>query len=37
MAAKQVGTAGTPEQIEKAITLMHATRQQLYRLLAEDD
>jgi DNA-binding PadR family transcriptional regulator len=36
LAARQVGTAGSPEQIEKAIALMHATRQQLYRLLADD-
>jgi DNA-binding PadR family transcriptional regulator len=36
LAAKQVGSAGTPDQIEKAIALMQATRRQLYRLLADD-
>jgi DNA-binding PadR family transcriptional regulator len=36
IAAKQVGTEGTPEQVERAIELMRSTRRQLYRMLAED-
>lgn len=35
-AARQVGTEGTPDQIDKAIGIMRSTRQQLYRLLASD-
>jgi DNA-binding PadR family transcriptional regulator len=35
-AARQVGTEGSPEQIERALDIMRSTRQQLYRLLAED-
>jgi DNA-binding PadR family transcriptional regulator len=35
-AAKQVGTEGSTEQIDKAVEILRATRQQLYRLLAED-
>lgn len=35
-AAKQVGMVGSPDQVDRAITIMRSTRQQLYALLAED-
>jgi DNA-binding PadR family transcriptional regulator len=34
-AARQVGTAGGPAQIEQAVVVVRAARQALYRLLAE--
>jgi DNA-binding PadR family transcriptional regulator len=34
-AARQVGTAGSPAQIEEAVAVVRAARQALYRLLAE--
>jgi DNA-binding PadR family transcriptional regulator len=36
-AARQVGLEGSPAQIAQAIEVMRSTRQQLYRLLAEED
>ena len=35
-AARQVGTAGTPAQVEQAVGIVRAARQALYRLLAEE-
>jgi hypothetical protein len=35
-AARQIGAAGTPEQIEQAIAILADARKGLYRLLAED-
>ena len=35
-AARQIGAAGTPEQIEQAIAILGDARKRLYRLLAED-
>ncbi len=37
VAARQVGSAGTPEQVEQAVAAVRAARQALYRLLAELD
>jgi DNA-binding PadR family transcriptional regulator len=34
-AARQVGTAGSPAQVEQAVAVVRAARQALYRLLAE--
>jgi DNA-binding PadR family transcriptional regulator len=34
-AAHQVGTAGSPAQVEQAVAIVRAARQSLYRLLAE--
>jgi DNA-binding PadR family transcriptional regulator len=36
VAARQVGTAGTKEQVERALQILTDARKQLYRLLAED-
>jgi DNA-binding PadR family transcriptional regulator len=35
LAARQVGAAGGPAQVEQAVAAVRATRQALYRLLAE--
>ena len=35
-AARQVGGAGSPEQVERAVAIVTDARKQLYRLLAED-
>ena len=35
-AARQVASAGTPSQLERAATLLRETRRQLYQLLAEE-
>jgi DNA-binding PadR family transcriptional regulator len=35
LAAKQVGVAGTPEQVEQASTIVREARQALYRLLTD--
>lgn len=34
-AARQVGTAASPAQVEQAVAVVRAARQALYRLLAE--
>jgi DNA-binding PadR family transcriptional regulator len=34
-AARQVGTAGSPHQVEQAVAIVRGARQSLYRLLAE--
>ena len=36
VAARQVGGAGTPAQVERAVAIVTDARKQLYRLLAED-
>jgi DNA-binding PadR family transcriptional regulator len=36
MAAMQVGRTGSPEQIERATTVLRQARQALYQILAED-
>jgi DNA-binding PadR family transcriptional regulator len=36
LAAKQISIAGDPSQIERAATIVHDARKQLYSLLAED-
>jgi DNA-binding PadR family transcriptional regulator len=36
MAARQVGGAGSPEQVEQAVKIVTDARKQLYRLLADD-
>jgi DNA-binding PadR family transcriptional regulator len=36
VAARQVGMAGNPEQLERAAQIVTEARKQLYRLLAED-
>ncbi|MCC6226170.1 MAG: hypothetical protein IT195_07180 [Microthrixaceae bacterium] len=35
-AARQVGTAGSAAQVERAVAIITDARKQLYRLLAED-
>ena len=35
LAARQVGAAGSPAQVEQAVAAVRAARQALYRLLAE--
>jgi hypothetical protein len=35
LAARQVGAAGSPVQVEQAVAAVRAARQALYRLLAE--
>jgi DNA-binding PadR family transcriptional regulator len=35
-AARQVGTAGSADQVERAVQIVTDARKQLYRLLAED-
>jgi DNA-binding PadR family transcriptional regulator len=35
LAARQVGSAGSPAQVEQAVAAVRAARQALYRLLAE--
>lgn len=35
-AARQVGAAGSPTQVERAVAIITDARKQLYRLLAED-
>jgi DNA-binding PadR family transcriptional regulator len=35
-AARQVGGAGSPEQVERAVQIVTDARKQLYRILAED-
>jgi hypothetical protein len=34
-AARQVGAAGSPDQVEQAVAIVRSARQSLYRLLAE--
>jgi hypothetical protein len=34
-AARQVGMAGSPDQVEQAVAIIRGARQSLYRLLAE--
>jgi DNA-binding PadR family transcriptional regulator len=36
-AVQQVDMAGSPDQVSRAVTLLTATRRELYRILAEDD
>ncbi|HEX3825415.1 MAG TPA: PadR family transcriptional regulator [Mycobacteriales bacterium] len=36
-AVHQVASAGSQEQVAKAVTLLGSTRRELYRILAEDD
>jgi DNA-binding PadR family transcriptional regulator len=36
-AAKQVGTEGTADQVERAMEILRDARKQLYRVLAEDE
>jgi DNA-binding PadR family transcriptional regulator len=36
MAARQVGSAGSPEQVEQAVQIVTDARKRLYRLLADD-
>jgi DNA-binding PadR family transcriptional regulator len=36
LAARQVSTSGSPEQVERATEILRRTRRELYQLLAED-
>jgi DNA-binding PadR family transcriptional regulator len=36
MAARQVGSAGSPEQVDQAVQIVTDARKRLYRLLADD-
>jgi DNA-binding PadR family transcriptional regulator len=36
-AVQQVAVAGSADQVSRAVTLLTATRRELYRILAEDD
>jgi DNA-binding PadR family transcriptional regulator len=36
MAVKQVGSAGSPAQVDRAIAVLKETRRQLYQILGED-
>jgi len=35
MAARQVGAAGQPEQVDRAVEILARARRELYQLLAE--